>query len=356
SRAWIWSSLCVGIFYLSSVIYIWMRYNDIFKTELDIPDLQNSARLLQHNDVMRKRINDGHFHNKNGKRAKAEEEKGGEVGGGGQKRGKGEEEEFNIGPPLQYRNYTVAVPGWNKASSSSSSSPSFSSTTTHSSSSVAPLFRPLPPPSLSSPLDRNYHRHKRTSHQQENEVKNKRDIDKNGSENELENYSHFHYAPNLKHIPDDEIRDEKQIKYVSESDLNEYESRQKYNSHILSSFEAVKTAEEKLEENEAEGEEKESENEEDKESDHISIDVIVSKWNISIYVDGIKVLHEQMQYSDFKYSRKGGLYLVVLHQSTGLAMHSSKHRSFEDSGDQDLLETLKNIQAGRIVVLGAMKI
>ncbi|XP_068208619.1 protein O-linked-mannose beta-1,2-N-acetylglucosaminyltransferase 1-like [Palaemon carinicauda] len=61
-----------------------------------------------------------------------------------------------------------------------------------------------------------------------------------------------------------------------------------------------------------------------------------------------------MNSSDVKFMRKGGLYLLVLHQSKGTVMRSSRYRSFEEAADRDLLTTLKDTQPGRILILASM--
>lgn len=61
-----------------------------------------------------------------------------------------------------------------------------------------------------------------------------------------------------------------------------------------------------------------------------------------------------MNLTDVERMRKGGLYLTVLHPSTLVTMHVSRHRTFEVSGDLELLRVMKGVQAGRILVLAAM--
>ncbi|XP_069158026.1 protein O-linked-mannose beta-1,2-N-acetylglucosaminyltransferase 1-like [Procambarus clarkii] len=111
----------------------------------------------------------------------------------------------------------------------------------------------------------------------------------------------------------------------------------------------VKTAGEKLEESEesgeAEGETLQS---------GIDIDVSVSKWKLLIMVNGKQVAVETMVESEVRMMRKGGVYLTVLHPATASLLHYSRHRTFEDSADQELRRVLEGVQPGRIVVVAAM--
>ncbi|XP_071522193.1 protein O-linked-mannose beta-1,2-N-acetylglucosaminyltransferase 1-like isoform X2 [Panulirus ornatus] len=86
----------------------------------------------------------------------------------------------------------------------------------------------------------------------------------------------------------------------------------------------------------------------------IRIEVTVGKWSLLITADGRKVVRETMALSDVRHMRKGGLYLTVLHQATADLMHSSRHRTFEVSGEDDLWRVLLGVQPGRIVILAAM--
>ncbi|XP_066962133.1 protein O-linked-mannose beta-1,2-N-acetylglucosaminyltransferase 1-like [Macrobrachium rosenbergii] len=93
---------------------------------------------------------------------------------------------------------------------------------------------------------------------------------------------------------------------------------------------------------------------ESKKTIHFNVEVYVSKWTLTVKLNGKTIFHEAMNGSDVKFMRKGGLYLLVLHQSKGIVMHSSRYRSFEEAADKDLLRTLKDVQPGRILVLAAM--
>ncbi|KAK3875898.1 hypothetical protein Pcinc_019260 [Petrolisthes cinctipes] len=86
----------------------------------------------------------------------------------------------------------------------------------------------------------------------------------------------------------------------------------------------------------------------------VRLEVEVGKWFLNITVDGKKVIQKTMNHSDVGRMRKGGLYLTVLHPSTFVVMHTSRHRTFEMSGDMELLRVLNGVQPGRIVVLAAM--
>lgn len=61
-----------------------------------------------------------------------------------------------------------------------------------------------------------------------------------------------------------------------------------------------------------------------------------------------------MVMADVKFMKRGGLYLLVLHPVTGAVMHTSRHRTFERSGDHELLRVMEGVQPGRILVLAAM--
>ncbi|MPC76836.1 Protein O-linked-mannose beta-1,2-N-acetylglucosaminyltransferase 1 [Portunus trituberculatus] len=61
-----------------------------------------------------------------------------------------------------------------------------------------------------------------------------------------------------------------------------------------------------------------------------------------------------MVMADVKFMKRGGLYLVVLNPATSAVMHVSRHRTFEHSGDHELLKILEDVQPGRILVLAAM--
>lgn len=58
--------------------------------------------------------------------------------------------------------------------------------------------------------------------------------------------------------------------------------------------------------------------------------------------------------ADIKFMKKGGIYLLVLHPATATVMHFSKHRTFERSGDNELLRVVKAVQPGRILVFAAL--
>ncbi|XP_042219974.1 protein O-linked-mannose beta-1,2-N-acetylglucosaminyltransferase 1-like [Homarus americanus] len=86
----------------------------------------------------------------------------------------------------------------------------------------------------------------------------------------------------------------------------------------------------------------------------VDIDVQVSKWSLVIKVNGKQVVQENMELTDVKFMRKGGLYLTVLHPSSASVVHFSKHRTFETSGDEGLLRVVEGVQTGRILVLANM--
>ncbi|KAK4300459.1 hypothetical protein Pmani_027344 [Petrolisthes manimaculis] len=96
------------------------------------------------------------------------------------------------------------------------------------------------------------------------------------------------------------------------------------------------------------------ESKDEEEERDVRLEVEVGKWFLNITVDGQKVMQKTMNHSDVGRMRKGGLYLTVLHPSTFIVMHTSRHRTFEMSGDMELLRVLKGVQPGRIVVLAAM--
>lgn len=57
---------------------------------------------------------------------------------------------------------------------------------------------------------------------------------------------------------------------------------------------------------------------------------------------------------DVKFMKKGGMYLLVLQPATAAVMHFSRHRTFEHSGDSELLRVVEGVQPGRILVLAAL--
>ncbi|XP_063861843.1 protein O-linked-mannose beta-1,2-N-acetylglucosaminyltransferase 1-like isoform X2 [Scylla paramamosain] len=75
---------------------------------------------------------------------------------------------------------------------------------------------------------------------------------------------------------------------------------------------------------------------------------------LEVTVDDKMVLQEEMVMADVKFMKRGGLYLVVLNPATAVVMHVSRHRTFERSGDHELLRILEDVQPGRILVLAAM--
>ncbi|XP_042883723.1 protein O-linked-mannose beta-1,2-N-acetylglucosaminyltransferase 1-like [Penaeus japonicus] len=86
----------------------------------------------------------------------------------------------------------------------------------------------------------------------------------------------------------------------------------------------------------------------------LSIEVNVGKWELDVKVDGKEVYHVTMELSDVKYMGKGGMYLLVLHPSTAAVMHMSRHRTFEVSGDAEVMRIIRDVQPGRILILANM--
>ncbi|XP_050737950.1 protein O-linked-mannose beta-1,2-N-acetylglucosaminyltransferase 1-like isoform X2 [Eriocheir sinensis] len=87
---------------------------------------------------------------------------------------------------------------------------------------------------------------------------------------------------------------------------------------------------------------------------YLNIDVSVSKWMLEVKVDMKVILYEKMVMADIKFMKKGGMYLLVLNPTTATVMHFSKHRTFERSGDRELLRVVKGVQPGRILVFAAL--
>nr|XP_027230406.1 protein O-linked-mannose beta-1,2-N-acetylglucosaminyltransferase 1-like [Penaeus vannamei] len=85
-----------------------------------------------------------------------------------------------------------------------------------------------------------------------------------------------------------------------------------------------------------------------------SVEVSVGMWELQVKVDGNEVYHVTMELSDVKFMSKGGMYLFVLHPTTGAVMHVSRHRTFEVSGDAEVMAIMRDVQPGKVLVLATM--